>query len=119
MANPQLRCDSTTVEAPCRFNPVAPPQPGAGGGYGWFWPAGGASAYVFGEGMNYSFTDTSAKFRSIGRRTGSAGAPNTNYYGAPFAHILEDGSPWTMWGCTVTGASVSYSCFFRPDKTQG
>jgi prepilin-type N-terminal cleavage/methylation domain-containing protein len=120
MANPQLFCDSTTPEAACRFNPGGLPQTGASAGWAWFWPTGTASAYVFGEGMNFGFTDTSAKFRNVGRRTGASPAePNRNYYGSPFAHILQDGRPQTMWGCTVAGATVSYSCFFRPDKDQG
>jgi prepilin-type N-terminal cleavage/methylation domain-containing protein len=121
MANPQLRCDSTTPEASCRFNAGGVPQAGATGGYAWFWIADPASTYVFGEGMNFSFTDTSAKFRNVGRRTGAdtSGEPNRNYYGSPWAHIRDDGRPLSMWGCTSTGSAVSYSCFFRPDKDQG
>jgi prepilin-type N-terminal cleavage/methylation domain-containing protein len=113
ISNPALNC--TTVDNPsCRFNPSGGP------GYAWFWIANG-SAFVFGEGMNNVRTDTSAKFLRSGRRTGedTTGEPNRNYYGSPFAHIqTSSGRPLTMWGCTVTGATASYACFFRPDKPE-
>jgi prepilin-type N-terminal cleavage/methylation domain-containing protein len=115
LSNPALVCNGTAGN-PCRFNPVSAPMTGATGGYGWFW-ATGASGYVFGQGMNYSFSDSSAKFRSIGRVTGPTPAdPNTDYNNSPFAHILTGGVPQTMWGCTATGGTVSYACLFRPDQ---
>jgi prepilin-type N-terminal cleavage/methylation domain-containing protein len=119
MSNPNLRCDSTTPDAPCRFNPGAVPQPGASAGAGWFWPASTATAFVFQQGMNFTMCDTSAKFRRVGNETGYPGDPNTNYYGAPFAHIYAGGRPATMWFCTIAGGTASYPCFFRPDKDQG
>ncbi len=89
---------------------------GASGGGAWFW-ATGASGYVFGQGMNYSFSDSSAKFRNIGRVTGADPAPpNTDYNNSPFAHILTGGVPNSMWMCDIDGATVSYPCVFRPDQ---
>jgi prepilin-type N-terminal cleavage/methylation domain-containing protein len=113
ISNPSLNC--TSVNDPsCRFSPSSGP------GWAWFWIANG-SAFSFGEGLNISRTDTSAKFYRSGRRTGedTTTEPNRNYYGAPFAHIqTSSGRPLTMWGCTITGATASYSCFFRPDKPE-
>jgi prepilin-type N-terminal cleavage/methylation domain-containing protein len=114
--NPGMNCGAGVIET-CRFNPTGPPAIGGGGGV-WFWYTG-ASAFVFGEGMNFSFCDTSTKFRSVGRVTGPSPAPpNTDYYNRPFAHILAGGVPQTMWVCTITGATQAYPCMFRPDKTQ-
>jgi prepilin-type N-terminal cleavage/methylation domain-containing protein len=113
--NPTLQCDGTAGN-PCRFNPTAVPMTGATAGYTWFW-ATGASGYVFGQGMNYSFTDSSAKFRNIGRVAPYPDPnPNRDYNNSPFAHIEVGGVPSTMWGCTATGATVSYACLFRPDQ---
>jgi prepilin-type N-terminal cleavage/methylation domain-containing protein len=119
IANPTLNC-GTTVGNICRFNPTGPPSPG--GGAAWFWTTG-ASGFVWGEGMNFAFCDTSAKFRAVGRVTGGTPPnypeePNRDYYNAPFAHILAGGVPATMWFCTIANATRSYPCMFRPDKTQ-
>ncbi|GMV87773.1 MAG: hypothetical protein AMXMBFR81_07040 [Chthonomonas sp.] len=119
ISNPNLRCDwaaSATPFQSCRFNPTAPPYSGgSSSGWAWFWGTGG-KAWVYGNGMNSSRTDTSAKFF----RTGPKGvvAPNyiTDYYGTPFANIDAQGNPLTMWGCTIANATASYSCFFRPDQ---
>jgi prepilin-type N-terminal cleavage/methylation domain-containing protein len=116
IANPTLACGSLTTDN-CYFNPAGPPS-GSGGGAAWFWTTG-ASAFVWGNGLNISNADTSTKWISIGRETGPSPAqPNTNYFGAPFAHILYGGQPQTMWFCAISGATVYYPCFFRPDKTQ-
>jgi prepilin-type N-terminal cleavage/methylation domain-containing protein len=118
IANPSMNCGTAVIES-CRFNAVGPPStsPDATGGV-WFWYTG-ASAFVWGEGMNFAFCDTSTKFRSVGRVTGPSPAnPNTDYYNRPFAHILAGGVPQTMWVCTVAGATQAYPCMFRPDKTQ-
>jgi prepilin-type N-terminal cleavage/methylation domain-containing protein len=116
LSNPALVCSLAAV--PCRFNPTSAPQTGGTSGGAWFW-ATGASGYVFGQGMNYSFSDSSAKFRNIGRVTGSyllGNNPNTDYNNSPFAHILTGGRPETMWFCTAAGGTVSYACVFRPDQ---
>jgi len=112
LSNPSLVCP--TAATPCRFNPTGPPNPG--GGAAWYW-ATGASGYVFGQGMNYSFSDSSAKFRNIGRVAPYPDPnPNRDYNNSPFAHIEVGGRPSTMWFCTITGATVSYPCLFRPDQ---
>jgi hypothetical protein len=120
LSNPALACTAVAPGGPCRFNPSGPPQAGATGGYQWY-INGTASAYIFAEGGNYSYTDSSAKFRRAGRRTGedTTTEPNRDYYGTPWAHIrTSTGQPLTMWGCTAAGATASYSCFFRPDRTE-
>jgi prepilin-type N-terminal cleavage/methylation domain-containing protein len=115
LSNPALRCDGT-LGNPCRFNPSAVPMTGALGGAAWFW-ATGASGYVFGLGMNYSFSDTNAKFRNIGRVAPyNDPNPNRDYNNSPFAHIELAGNPSTMWFCTIAGATASYPCIFRPDQ---
>lgn len=116
LANPSMNCGTGVIEV-CRFNPTGPPAVGGGGG-AWFWTTG-ASGYVWGEGMNFAFCDTSTKFRSIGRIVPYPDPnPNTDYYNRPFAHIGPGGVPQTMWFCTIAGATQSYPCMFRPDKTQ-
>jgi prepilin-type N-terminal cleavage/methylation domain-containing protein len=127
IANPTLYCSpQPSGSAPpneiCRFNPTGRPAPSAPAGAAWFWTTG-ASGFVWGEGMNFAFCDTSAKFRAIGRVTGGTPPnypeePNRDYYNTPFAHILAGGRPATMWFCTISGATASYPCMFRPDKTQ-
>jgi prepilin-type N-terminal cleavage/methylation domain-containing protein len=117
ISNPALNCGSNAAynNSSCRFSPSSGP------GYGWFWTTGTAQVYSFSNGQNVVRTDTSAKFYRHGKKTGSSAsgaAPNTDYYGSPFAHINLDGSPNTMWGCTITGATASYACFFRPDRDQ-
>ncbi len=118
ISNPNLRCDfaGTVGDIPCRFNPTAPPYSGgSSSGWAWFWGTGG-QCWVYGNGMNASRTDTSAKFFRVGPK--NVLAPNyiTDYYGTPFANIDAQGNPLTMWGCTISGATASYSCFFRPDQ---
>ncbi|MBZ0212741.1 MAG: prepilin-type N-terminal cleavage/methylation domain-containing protein [Nitrospirae bacterium] len=116
ITNPALRCDGTAFSA-CRFNPMAAPMAGATGGYAWFWNGASAKAWVYGNGMNGSRTDTSAKFFRVGPKgTQAPNNPHTDYYGSPFARIDANGVAVSMWGCTLTGATVSYSCFFRPDQ---
>nr|MCW5942439.1 prepilin-type N-terminal cleavage/methylation domain-containing protein [Fimbriimonadaceae bacterium] len=114
LTNPTLRCDATTG-GPCRFTPGGPPQAGASGGYAWFWPSTTTKAWVYGDGMNASRTDTSAKFFKVGPK-GTTVNLNTDYYGTPFAAIDDTGTLVSMWGCTRSGATASYSCFFRPDQ---
>jgi prepilin-type N-terminal cleavage/methylation domain-containing protein len=127
LANPTLDCGNLVNEI-CRFNGAGLPAAGAcpnavGSGFNcgaMFWLTG-ASAFVWGEGMNYAFCDTSAKFRSIGRVTGPSPAePNRDYYNAPFANILAGGIPASYWVCTIntSGTPYYYPCMFRPDKTQ-
>lgn len=114
ISNPALNCSTAGFNnSSCRFNPSAGP------GYAWFWVTG-ASAYAFGNGQNVARADSSAKFYKHGRVTGpdTSSEPNRDYWGSPFAHILPSTAPLTMWGCTLTGATRSYACFFRPDRTQ-
>ncbi len=106
LTNPILNC--AAGDAGCRFNPTGGP------GYGWF---GMESIYVYGQGMHFSATDTSAKFRNM-RTSTDAANPSRDYYNNPFAVVNAAGQPQSMWGCTIQGATASYACVFRPDQTQ-
>lgn len=105
LSNPALNC--TGQGQGCMFNPSAAP------GGAWF---GMESIYVYGQGMHFVATDSSAKFRNL--RTNPVGGPNsTDYYNNPFSTINAAGQPQGMWFCTITGATASYPCVFRPDQT--
>ena len=100
LTNPTINCANVT----CKFDPNA-----ANGGGAWF---GMASIYVFGKGMHFSASDTSAKFRNIPTvvDTGT-GTYTTDYYNNPFAATFSDTTPEYMWFCG------SWPCVFRPDQT--
>jgi prepilin-type N-terminal cleavage/methylation domain-containing protein len=126
LANPTLNC-GTQVNEICRFNGAGIPAAGGcsaiTGGFNcgaMFWTTG-ASTFVWGEGMNYAFCDTSAKWRAVGRITGPPPAePNRDYYNSPWANILAGGVPYSYWICTINTTSpfYYYPCMHRPDKTQ-
>ena len=105
LTNPAINC--TTQGEGCMFNP------GGGGGGAWF---GMESIMVYGTGMHFSAADTSAKFRNL--RTSTDGANlSRDYYNNPFAQMNTNGTPVSMWFCSITGATASYPCVFRPDQT--
>ncbi len=110
LTNPVLYCNAPV--AACNFNPGGLPQPGAAAGYAWF---GMASVYVYGQGMHFSAADTSAKFRNL-RMVNDGVTLSTDYNNNPFAQMNADTTPRSMWGCTSTGSTTSYSCVFRPDQ---
>lgn len=131
IANPALRCDSTTTPfSACKFNPTGAAQAGASANahsWGWFW--NGGKAYVYGRGLNFSYADSSAHFVPAGPNLG----PTTftaNSWIHPWSSILVSGSPWTMRGCSyaftnnpsITNACSAalpcYACYFRPDRLQ-
>lgn len=116
ISNPALNCASAAQfnNGSCKFDPMGGP------GWAWFWIVPDAAAATYSGGFNAARTDSSAKFYKAGRPTGpdTTSEPNRDYYGSPYAHILPNGAPLTMWGCTVNGASVAYPCFFRPDRDQ-
>jgi len=121
ISNPTLRCDgpATGTNTECRFNAGGYPMAGATGGAAWFWAADPAypsvPAYVFARGMNFTYTDTNAKFKRLFEPTGTANL-STDYYSTPFAQIYDNGTPYTMWFCYSSGATQAYPCFFRPDN---
>jgi prepilin-type N-terminal cleavage/methylation domain-containing protein len=123
LSNPALLCNAGgAFPGECRFNAAGSPQQGSScstgcHAWGWFWPTP-TSCFIFGQGINYSMTDTSARYIPSGRVTGNGADVMRDYFGTPFAQILADTTPWSMWGCSSPGATVYYSCFFRPDRDQ-
>ncbi len=119
LSNPALRCNGTDW-TDCRFDPNNPPQPGATGTpWGWFWYVGGTSCYVYRQGMNHSMSDTHAKYVPSGP-TNPAPLPlnDGDRYNILFARINANTSPQSMWTCVLPGTTMTYSCYFRPDKPQ-
>jgi prepilin-type N-terminal cleavage/methylation domain-containing protein len=132
LSSPALQCIGTAY-TDCRFNPAGPPMANmtCPGGFcdGWFWAAGqsvndpppthnNASCYVFTNGWNAVRTDSSAAHYNSGGITGTT-IYNTSYNTTPFAQILSDTAPYTMWSCLPPGANSGsnyYNCFFRPDS---
>ena len=112
--NPRLNCGRSGTSGPCVFNPAGYSQAGTSTGNGDEWNTP-ATLWVYSRGAVFVQTDTSAKFRKLG---GNAGAttPSGNGNNDPFSVYLKDGTPDSMWRCTATGATVAYSCFFRPDN---
>jgi len=110
---PQIRC--TTNDATCLFNPSSMPDSGTNGnGSAWFTPAGGPYSYwVFGQGMVYVRTDSSAKFQ----RLGANGAGTVRNVEDPFTGYNANAVPTSYTTCTTPGASARYWCLFRPDFT--
>ncbi len=102
LTNPALNCAGQG--AGCRFGT----SPAA-----WF---GMESLAVYGQGMHFVASDTSAKLRNLRTSTNTA-APSTDYYNNPFSTVNAANQPQGMWFCTATGATVSYPCVFRPDQT--
>ena len=110
--NPRLNCGRGS--GPCVFNPAGYSQSGTTSGNGDEWNTP-ATLWVHGQGAVFVQTDSSAKWRRLG---GSAGVttPSGNGNNDPFSVYLKDGTPDSMWRCTAPGATVPYSCFFRPDN---
>lgn len=132
ITSPNLNCP---LVAPCNFNPGGPAQPGGSTTGAWFgtgdgaYPAGAASAWVYGRGMHFIATDSSARFLKLGGSTGptalnrSVNDPWAEYTiaGTPTSGgmtFTQSGVPWSMWVCTLAGINPQqfYSCFFRPDS---
>lgn len=105
LTNPVLRCDNPAGGA-CRFNPGGVPQAGATGNAAWF---GIASAWVYGKGMHFVATDTSAKFRNLDMVDDGV-TYTRDYNNNPFARANAGGIPVSMWFCG------GYPCVFRPDQ---
>ena len=103
LTNPALVCNGPA----CRF----PTSNNTGGA--WF---GMAPIYVYGRGMHFVATDTSAKFRNLTTAVSGAGQ-TTDYYFNPFATTDATGVPLRMWFCNSAG-QPGYPCVFRPDQTQ-
>lgn len=119
LTNPTLNCP--TANQPCNFNPGSAAQPGGSTGSAWFGLSG--TAWIYGKGMHFIATDTSARFLKLGGAIGpGAGAPLIRSVNDPFAQYNDGtgglgapGTPYSMWVCSLGGAPT-YSCFFRPDS---
>jgi prepilin-type N-terminal cleavage/methylation domain-containing protein len=112
---PGLRC---TGASECQFNETAWPDDGTVGTFGSVWYSGPTevkSHRAYGTGTIFVQTDTSAKFRRIGRDGG--GAVN-NMLGDPFSNYDANMKATSYTGCRPTGSASSvpyYWCYFRPD----
>jgi prepilin-type N-terminal cleavage/methylation domain-containing protein len=114
LSQPTLRC---TSNQPCVFNPSGMPDAGATAstfGHVFINPTGGVrSYYLFGQGMIFTSTDTSTKYRRIGGAPGQT-IENVN---DPFASYNEGGVPASRWNCRLGTATTGYWCQMRPDFT--
>ncbi len=91
----------------CIYTP-ADPTTGACGAIVSEWFGLYNSAWMYTEGMNFSFCDTSAKYRKVGANIAPA---STNWMVDPFTNYNAQGQPSDMWydGCNMW--------LFRPDYT--
>lgn len=113
---PQLRCSGNSA---CVFNPSGSPDDSNGNpGSAWFLPANTTTHRVYGTGTVFTYTDTSTKFRRIGR-DGGGSIPSTAAMSDPFASYDAGNKATGYWPCTLAGApatAVPYWCYFRPDQ---
>lgn len=125
LSNPALNCPAANQT--CNFNPGGHAQPVGTTAGAWFGLSG--TAWVYGKGMHFIATDTSARFLKLGGATGAdpASMPLIRSVNDPFAQYSNgvnaatygvNGAPWSMWVCSLAGApaTATYSCFFRPDS---
>jgi prepilin-type N-terminal cleavage/methylation domain-containing protein len=126
LSNPQLSCDGGGQD--CLFNPTGYPNSNGasvnpGYGYYWFGATNGAamSIFVYGKGIPYVFSDTSAKFQNYGN------LPFWPQYasnvGTPWSAMDPagpDGAPYWSVDCVAPGGTKGsmpfYWGFFRPDN---
>ena len=104
LANPALICAAGSTT--CTYTP--------GGGVG-----GGAfglynSAWMYSKGGNFTFCDTSAKFRKLGA-TLSPG--NTDYKTDPYTGYNAQGSPGYVWVDTITTHGCSDQTTTSPSRS--
>lgn len=131
ITSPTLECDSATP-GPCRFNPGALPQTGALGGlYGYVWWGFAGpnvmTTWIYGKGMHFVATDSSARFVNIGDLPKwpqrSLSNASTNPWSAFDPTGTPGGNPYWMTDCASPGVNVAtsgshvlYPCYFRPDS---
>lgn len=116
LAVPALRCSGNT---PCVFNPTGYPDDSLGNGStfatAWFVPSITTSHRVYSNGTVFVRTDTSAKFRRIGREGGGA---IDNALADPYSSYNTSMRALTYRGCRPSGSAATvpfYWCYFRPD----
>jgi len=121
ITSPQLQCNGT---GPCKFNPGGEPQGNSnGGGYGYVWWGFGTgfTMWVYGRGMHFAATDSSARFVNLGNLPvwpRISANVNTNPWSAMGSATAGD--PYWMTDCVAPGGtrgtSTYYPGFFRPDS---
>lgn len=132
ISNPVLCCTNAQVD--CRFNPNGYPQAGQtscayyGAGYGYVWflstlPSN-FTVWVYGRGMTFIASDTSARMIQFNAPNWPQYAENVN--SSPWSSFdpspnYPKGSPYWMTDCvqpggTKGGNNVFYAGFFRPDS---
>ncbi|MDH4388883.1 MAG: prepilin-type N-terminal cleavage/methylation domain-containing protein [Fimbriimonas sp.] len=103
--SPYLFC--VNLNAPCTYvPPTAACSSGVNGQWSGTNPNNGVGWDLHGGGANYSFADSSAKFRRNGSLTNSLTDPRTD----PLTNYRQTGGPdgwYDRWGC--------HSYLFRPD----
>lgn len=116
LAVPALRCSGNT---PCVFNPTGYPDDSLGNGNqfatAWFLPGHTTSHRVYSNGTVVVRTDSSAKFRRIGRDGGGA---IDNALADPYSNYNASMRATSYRGCRPTGSASTvpyYWCYFRPD----
>lgn len=115
ISTPGLRCAGT---GSCEFNAGGYPDDTAGGGsaFGSVWyspPTETTTHRAFGNGTIFVKTDTSAKFRRIGR---DGGGDVSDIYMDPFSKYDANVKGTQYTGCRPTGSTAPYYwCAFRPD----
>ena len=117
-AEPYLICDQ--ADQPCRYVPVhagcdsakngeqsATERTNVGGVY--------VTSWMYGQGMNFVYADTSAKFRKVGNTSGTDTDPRVD----PFARYdpAKPGVPTKSW--YSQGPDGCHSFMFRPDYDPG
>lgn len=121
ITSPQLWC---TAAGPCRFNPSGSPVAGGPTDYGYVWWgfANGFTTWVYGRGMHFVATDTSAKFRNINAPEWSTAKVMTNDHAWSAFKDGQGGAgvPYWMTDCVQPGGTkngtIFYPGFFRPDS---
>ncbi|MCW5936350.1 MAG: prepilin-type N-terminal cleavage/methylation domain-containing protein [Fimbriimonadaceae bacterium] len=126
---PQLCCTNQGVA--CQFNASGPPQgsgscsyyPGVNIGYVWFLQtsAEAQTVWVYGRGMAFISSDTSARFIQMNAPKWPQYAENVNTSAwSSFDPAGPPGSPYWMSDCVAPGGTKGsatwYPGFYRPDS---
>jgi prepilin-type N-terminal cleavage/methylation domain-containing protein len=129
ISNPVLCCTNTGPD--CRFNPGGYPQGGQvscayyGPGYGYVWFLSTAAAnftvWVYGRGMPFVASDTSARMVQFNAPVWPLYAQNVNASPwSAFDPAGVPGSPYWMTDCVAPGGTkpnpIYYAGYFRPDS---
>jgi prepilin-type N-terminal cleavage/methylation domain-containing protein len=136
LTSPGLWCDDPNGSE-CRFQSDVAPQTnwngnasgfGDPGNYGYVWwgfAAGGVTTtWVYGKGLHFVSTDSSARHITIGDLPKAPKITKTNVNRNPWSCFDVDlpGSPYWMTDCVgpgsdiTDGSLVKYPCYYRPDS---